>query len=161
MVQHRISARKPFALVCLELMNLVEFGRKAGNEARNRALQHGARILSACGRPLNDAFFSPAHMGAGHFMCLVQPEMAENYCCWVHGLWKEQLRDLYSSLGLAFPVEGMRSTNGMPCLSALVYYTVCSSRAGRSVQECFETLAALRDHARLVGEGVYADRRIR
>ncbi len=161
MVQHRISARKPFAIVCLELMNLVEFGRKAGIEARNRALQQGARILSACGKPLNDEFFHPAHMGAGHFMCVVQPDMAEKYCGWVHSLWKEQLPDLYASLGLSHAAEPGRGGNGMPGLSALVYYTVCSSRAGRSVQECFEILAAIRDHARLVGEGVYADRRMR
>jgi CheY-like chemotaxis protein len=160
-VQHRISARKPFAVVCLELVNLVEFGHKAGIEARNKALRHAARILSVCGKPLNDESFRPAHMGAGHFMCLIQPDMAEKYCGWVHNSWQDHLPELYSSLGLTAPVEGSNPLNGMPCVSALVYYTVCSSRAGGSVQECFETLASIRDHARRVGDGIYADRRAR
>jgi hypothetical protein len=161
MVQHRISARTPFALVCLELVNLVEFGRKVGMAARNKALQQGALVLSVCGKQLNDESFSPAHMGAGHFMCLVRPEMAERYCEWVHDSWKSQLPKLYSSLGLTLPTAGDTSPKAVPRVSALVYYTVCSSRAGGSVHECFETLASIRDHARLIGDGVYADRRAR
>ncbi len=160
-VQHRISARKPFALVCLELVNLVEFGHRAGIEARNKALRHAAKILAVCGKPMNDDAFRPAHMGAGHFMCLVQPDMADKYCGWVHNAWQEHLPELYSSLGLNLPTEGDRSPNPVPLVSALVYYTVCSSRAGGSVQECFETLASIRDHARRVGDGIYADRRAR
>jgi CheY-like chemotaxis protein len=160
-VQHRISARKPFALVCLELVNLVEFGHKAGIDARNRALRHAARILTVCGKPLNDELFRPAHMGAGHFMCLIQPDMADKYCGLVHNSWQEHVPEMYSTLGLALPVDGRSLPNGVPWVSALVYYTVCSSRAGGSVQECFETLASIRDHARRVGDGVYADRRAR
>ena len=160
-VQHRISARRPFALVCLELVNLVEFGHKAGMDARNKALRHAARILTVCGKPLNDDTFRPAHMGAGHFMCLVQPDMAERFCGWVHNSWQEHLPEMYSSLGLTYAAEGEKNPNGTPPVTALVYYTVCSSRAGGSVQECFETLASIRDHARRVGNGIYADRRAR
>ena len=160
-VQHRISARKPFALVCLELVNLVEFGHKAGMDARNKALRHAARILTICGKPLNDESFRPAHMGAGHFMCLIQPDMAEKYCGWVHSGWQEHLQEMYSALGLVLPADRGSVSKGMPCVNSLVYYTVCSSRAGGSVQECFETLASIRDHARRVGDGIYADRRAR
>ena len=161
LVQQRISARRPFALVCLELVNLVEFGRRVGMDARNRALREGARILSVCGTPLDDASFSPAHMGAGHFMCLIETEMADKYCDWVHNSWNEHLPGLYKSLGLLVPGEGGRVASAVPCVSALVYYTVCSSRAGGSVQECFETLASISDHARRAGGGIYADRRAR
>ncbi len=160
-VQQRISARQPFALVCLELVDLVEFGRKAGVDARNKALRQCARLMSACGKRLNDDSFRPAHMGAGHFMCLVEPEMADKYCDWVHNAWKEHIPALYTSLGLPIPVPGTRSLTAAPCVNALVYYTVCSSRAGGSVHECFETLASIRDHARATGDGIYADRRTR
>jgi CheY-like chemotaxis protein len=162
LVQQRISAHVPFALVCLELVNLVEFGRRVGIDARNKVLQQGAKILSVCGKPLDDESFRPAHMGAGHFMCLVQPAMAEKYCDWVHNAWKEHLPSLYSSLGLPVPTEGHKGAGkAVPCVGALVYYTVCASRAGGSVHECFETLASIRDHARRVGNGIYADRRAR
>ncbi len=161
LVQQRISARRPFALVCLELVNLVEFGRRVGIDARNKVLREGARILSVCGKPLNDAAFNPAHMGAGHFMCLTEPDMAERFCDWVHQSWNDHLAGLYTSLGLPAPGEGARVANAVPCVSALVYSTTCSSRAGGSVQECFETLASIRDHARRTGGGIYADRRVR
>jgi DNA-binding response OmpR family regulator len=161
LVQQRISSHRPFALVCLELVNLVEFGRKAGADARSKALQQGARILIASGKLLDDESFQPAHMGAGHFMCLVEPEMAEQYCDWVHNSWTEHLPRLYSSMGLPVPTEGARGSHVVPCVKALVYCTICSSRAGGSVQECFETLASIRDHARQAGGGIYADRRTR
>lgn len=160
-VQQRISSRRPFALVCLELVNLVEFGRKAGTDARNKLLQQGARILTAGGRFLDDESFRPAHMGAGHFMCLVEPEAADQYCEWLHKSWTEQLPRLYSAMGLPLPAEGARGAHVVPSVNALVYGTACSSRAGGSVQECFETLASIRDHARQAGGGIYTDRRAR
>jgi len=87
--------------------------------------------------------------------------MAEQYSDWVHNAWTEQTPKLYSSLGLPFSADGTRGSSNVPCVSALVYSTVCSSRPGESVQECFETLASIRDHARQTGGGVYADRRAR
>jgi CheY-like chemotaxis protein len=160
-IQNRISARKPFALVCLELVNLVEFGQKAGLEVRNKALRHAAKIIDVCGKPLKDECFMPAHMGAGHFIAVVQPDMAEQYCQWVHKYWQEHLPEFYASAGVKVPSGGDGGRNGSSGMNALVYYMVSTTRSSNSVQECFEVLAQVRDHARTQGEGVYADRRAR
>ena len=157
MVEHHISARRPFAVMCMELMQMVEFCRRAGVEASKAALLHAAGILEDCGRLLHDEFFRPAHMGAGHFMCIVRPEMAESYCGSVLRTWREQLPDFYSSVG--FVPKSAELGRDAAGVNALVYYTVCTGQPRRSVRDCFQTLMTIREHARWNGEGIYADRR--
>jgi DNA-binding response OmpR family regulator len=152
-VEHHLSLREPFALVCLELMQLAEFGQKAGAEAGNKVLRHAAHILEACARPLKDDSFQAAHMGAAHFMCLMRPDMAGTYCEWVCGTWRAHVPALYASIGLA------GTDDEVPRVGALVYYTVYSGQRGSSVHDCFQKLMTIREHAHRNGEGIYADRR--
>ncbi len=158
-VEHHISLRKPFALVCLELENLAEFGNKAGIEAGNMLLRHAGRILEVCGQCLKDGFLRPAHLGAAHFMCLTPPDMAEKYCRWVHSAWREHLPAIYASLGLPGTDSERATDQKVPRVNVLMYYTVCSGQPGRSVHDCFQTLTTIRKVAHRNSEGIYADRR--
>ena len=157
MVEHHISARRPFAVMCLELMQMVEFCHKAGVEASKALLLRAADILKDCGKLLHDEYFRPAHMGGGHFMCIVRPEMVAEYCNSVLNAWREQLPDFYASIGFVTKTTAMgRDAAGV---NALVYYTVCTGQPRRSVHDCFQTLITMRAHARWNGEGIYADHR--
>lgn len=163
-IQHRISRKSRFALACMELVNLVEFGRAAGVDARNKALRHAARILEAAGERIKDPGFLVAHMGAGHFVAMLSPGSAERFCKAAHKSWQEHEPELYEALGITAAVaehERTRSHDGgVPPVRALVYCTGVRSSAGHSVHACFENLAQLRLHARGLGEGVYTDRRV-
>lgn len=163
-IQHRISRKARFALACMELVNLVEFGRAAGADARNKALRHAARILEACGERLKDPGFIAAHMGAGHFVAALSPGNAERFCKSVHKSWQEHEPEFYDALGVTAAVAEHERTRGqaggVPPVRALVYCTGVRTSAGHSVHACFENIAQLRTHARSLGEGVYTERRI-
>ncbi len=160
MVQHCVSARNPFALVCFEVIRLAEFARQAGTGAAGIALRRAACILETCGRPLKDDFFRPAHMGAAHFMCLVPPKMAEKYCNWVYSTWVKRLPELYEFLGVVPADPDKPGTQGVPCLDALLYYTVCPGHTRSSAHDCFQTLITIREHALRSGGGIFADHRV-
>jgi len=162
-IQHRISRKSRFALACMELVNLVEFGRAVGPDARNKALRHAARILEACGERLKDPGFLIAHMGAGHFVAALAPGNAERFCKAAHKSWQEHEPEFYDALGISFAIaehERSKGHSGVPPVRALVYCTGVRTAAGHSVHACFENIAQLRMHARALGEGVYTDRRV-
>lgn len=164
-IHHRICNRKPFALACLELANLVQFGRSAGEEARLKVLRHAAELVEDSGKTLGDPEFLAAHMGAGHFVALVTPENANRFCSLIFSGWQKAQEALYLSLGIAPAIRQYELAGGMPGgippVQALVYCTGNRSITGGSAQDCFEVLGGIRSHARNAGTGIYSDRRIR
>lgn len=164
-IHHRICVRKPFALACLELANLVQFGRAAGETARMKTLRHAADLMRKCGVALGDPDFLCAHMGAGHFVALLAPENANRYCGLIYKAWQDGQEALYKSLGVAHAIRqfemGGGLPGGIPPIQTLVYCTGNRSVIGSSAQECFEILGDIRSHARNTGAGIYCDRRTR
>ncbi len=165
MLQHYISARKPFALVCMELVNLVEFGQKTSISARNKALRHAARILEAYGRKIKDDMYRPAHMGAGYFICLVSPDLADPFCASIRRTWSDHQKELYESLGVTRSVseyEASRgASKGVPPVNSLLYYTHNRGDSILTAKSCLETLKQIRELAVRSADGIYQDRRIR
>ncbi|HOJ68182.1 MAG TPA: response regulator [Candidatus Hydrogenedentes bacterium] len=151
LLQRRLVKKEPFALVCAELLNMPRFKKAAGEEGRNKAMRHLARILEACGKKVQSGF-AAAHMGGGHFVCLMPPQYAQAFGKSAYRLWTEHIPELCDALGIR-----MNSGEALP--EAAVYFMFTGNRQGTTAQECFTRLAQIRGMAIAAGPGVFLDRR--
>ncbi len=150
-------------MVYIELMSATSFGKAVGMESRNKAMRHLARILERYGERLESEAFRAAHIGAGHFVCLMEPQHADIYCKGVQKSWENHLPSFYASVGLEGAVDFANKAaalNGPPLLSLMMCVTDSGIAGARSAQEYFDVLAQLRKKALASGSGgVYFDHR--
>ena len=158
-IQRAINLKEHFATIYVELLHINELGRALGHEARAKTIRHLARGLHQCGAEFGSEVFKAGHMGGGHFICLIEPDHAMDYCRMVNKLWKKHLPALQESLGLA-PQEDGGFPKGVPNLALLFCIAVHEPPIHGSTQDLFDTLTHLRQKALSDGEaGLHVDRR--
>lgn len=165
-VQKALSRRDHFSLVYVELLNLADFGRAVGAEARAKAIRHLARGLQVIGQEMQSSVFHVGHLGGGHFVAVLDTDHANGFCRQVQRLWQEHLPKFYESVGQekAFRdamVRREKDPNApLPILDTLFCITTHSGEAARSAQELFDILSHLREGALSANvAGIYTDRR--
>lgn len=158
-IQKAINLKQQFSAIYIELLHVNDVGRLAGGETRARAIRHLARGLSQCGGEFTSKYFSVGHMGGGHFLCLIEPALAEDYCRTVRKFWRKHLPSLHESLGIGLQ-DGSTATGAFPELDLLFCVAVHEPNSRHSTQDLFETLTHLRQSALAAsGAGIYFDRR--
>lgn len=165
-VHKALSRKEAFALVYSELLNLHEFSRSVGVEARSRAVRHLARGLVAIAQELKIASFRAGHLGGGHFVCILEQDKAMRYCQFTQHLWQEHIEKLYESVGQekalreAMARREKDPTAPLPILDTLFCIAYHDGKTHHTVQELFDTLSHLREGAmRGNTAGIYTDRR--
>jgi len=161
-IQRRAIAHEPFVLGYAELVGIREFGYQAGQDAREKAIRHFARVLKGVGSEIKSDKFFVGHMGGGHFVCLLPPETADWYCNGVRKIWQKHLHEFYASVGqekLSDTSDPAKRTPGR--LEVLFCLTSHSSKQPLTPQSMFEVLSNMRlkAHAAQRG-GVYMDKRL-
>lgn len=153
-VHRAVNLRHQFTLLYAELLQLNEFGRNFGPDARARAVRHLARGLHLCSEEMEMSHFFAGHMGGGHFMVLVDTPHAEGYCRRVQKVWDRHLPTLMKSLNVL-----PDSANHLRL--APLFCAVANDPASKATtQELFETLTRLRQTALTSGAaGLFSDRR--
>lgn len=151
LIQRRLVKKEAFSVVCAELLNMARFKKTAGDAGRDKAMRHLARILEACGKKVPNGF-AAAHMGGGHFVCVMPPEYAQSFGKSAYRLWTEHIPELCESLSI-------RKGSGETVPETVVYFMFANTRQGITAQECFARLAQIRGMAIAAGPGVFLDRR--
>jgi DNA-binding response OmpR family regulator len=155
-LQRRVCCRGGFALAYSELLCLREFSSCYGTEARRKAIRHLGRALVQCGRDFDSEEFFVGHMGGGHFVCVLPPEHATDYCTLVRSAWKQHLDKFYSSIGHP---DGISNPN-VPTLDVLFCATLRDPKDVVTPQQLFEILSQIRLKASAGHTGgVHLDRR--
>jgi DNA-binding response OmpR family regulator len=158
-IQRATNLKHHFAAIYVELLRINELGRALGHDARAKTIRHLARGLHQCGSEFSSEVFNAGHMGGGHFICLIEPNHAMDYCRLVKKLWDKHLPALQETLGLSHP-EGGASAKGGLHLELLFCIAVHESSSHKPTQDLFDTLTHLRQKALSDGEsGIHIDRR--
>lgn len=158
-LQRRVSTKEPFCVAHCELLNLREFGRKYGNEGRNKAVRHLGRALDQCAKELTKDVAYVGHMGGGHFMIMMPGKHMRAYCPWVRKVWAAHIGKLYVAVtGNEKPLD-IASGKEKP-LDVLFCVASCENKDTVSPQNLFELLSRLRSMAINSKQGgVFIDRR--
>ncbi len=158
-IQKNINLKQHFAAIYIELLHINELGRLLGAEARARSIRHLARGLTQCGGEFTSKYFTVGHMGGGHFLCLIEPPLAEDYCRTVRKLWRRHMPALHESLGIGLQ-QAAGAGKGLLELELLFCIAVHEPASRHTTQDLFETLTHLRQSALAAsGAGIYFDRR--
>jgi len=159
-IQRAITQKIPFATAYIELDNIAEFGKFAGDAHRNKALRHISRILQRYGANLDSPLFHAAHMGLGHFVCVMEPQHVVPYSERITESWEKHLPDFYELVGLKMPKSSVAGGKGVPLLKLMICITDSEGTGARSVKEYFDVLAQLRKKAVNQGStGLHMDNR--
>ncbi|HOC67290.1 MAG TPA: response regulator [Candidatus Hydrogenedentes bacterium] len=151
-IQRAILSRLNFALVYIEMMNVPKFTQEHGVAIRDKAFRYMARLISNWAATATCSLFEAGHMGAGHFVCLIEPEKANAFCAELLEQWQEVLNKLYPSLSA--------KNDGLPDLSLILCATGSGSVGAYATHEYFDTLSQLRTKALASGEsGLFLDKR--
>ncbi|MDZ4861797.1 MAG: response regulator transcription factor [Candidatus Hydrogenedentes bacterium] len=158
-LQRRISIHDTFSVSHCELLNLREFGRKFGNDGRNKAVRHLGRALAQCSQELTKDVGFVGHMGAGHFMIMMPAKHMRAFCPWVRKVWTSHLGKLYVSVtGSEKPHDIV--TGKLKGLDIMFCVANCGSKDTLVPKHLFELLSHLRTMALNSKEGgVFTDRR--
>lgn len=159
-VQKRAVGGEAFALAACEFLGLREFARKFGEEARNRAVQYFARVLQHGGEAMDAKQFFLGHMGSGHFLCILTPRIARDYCAWAREAWLSNLEKLFRSIGGSIALAANLGAEGPRLLDVVFCATIKEPTDTATTQQLFETLRQIR-HTVLDCKqgGVHMDRR--
>ncbi len=165
-IQKAVYRREHFSLVYVELLNVADFGRSVGAEARAKAIRHLGRGLHAIGHEMQLPVFHVGHLGSGHFVTVIDAENANGFCRKVQHLWQEHLPKFYETVGQekTFREAVQRREKDpnapLPILDLLFCITAYSGEASCSAHNLFETLLHLREGApKSNASGIYSDRR--
>lgn len=158
-LQRRVSTKESFCVAHCELLYLREFGRKYGNEGRNKAVRHLGRALDQCAQELVKDVGYVGHMGGGHFMVMMPSKHMRAYCPWVRKVWAAHIGKLYSTVaGMEKPAD--IASGKEKALDVLFCVANCDSKDSVSPQNLFELLSRLRTMAINSKQGgVFVDRR--
>ncbi len=167
-IQHRISRKIAFSLAYIEFLNIQEFSRHFGMDARDKAILWLTNVLRKCGEELGPGSLLLGHVGGGHFVCILKPEDASYYCAQVRRYCQTHRRELYVSLKLIRAYDNAlkspTSEKAIPILDVAICVTNRPEDDYTTTQDLFEILSqirqrATREHRRLGEGGVHVDRR--
>lgn len=163
-LQRRISRQDGFGVAYVELLQIREFSYRCGADARGKAIRRLGRALVQCGADLQVTDLLAGHMGGGHFVCVMDPAVCEQYCAAVHKIWTENLGRLYASLGLEREYNAMvnklADAPKTPILDVLCCVTTHDGKEAINSKNVFEILSHIR-HRALESQsgGIHRDRR--
>lgn len=162
-IQRNLTQGIPFATAYIELDHSADFGKFAGNDHRNKALRHLSRILDRYGKALESPRYYAAHMGLGHFICVMESEFVVPYCERISLSWEKHLPEFYQSVGLKMPkgaAAEVKNSRSVPLLSLTTCVTDSDLTGAHSFKEYFEVLEQLRRKASAQGgTGLHLDHR--
>lgn len=163
-LQRRISDQERFAVAYVELPSLRDFAQRCGGKARTEAITQLSQHLTKAGEAVSDFFVG--HMGSGHFVCIMPPEKAQDFCETAVQQWRKDLEALYSNLGrhgsYQEAIDHQDSPKAAPLLDIMFCVTFRDKGNYLSPQHLFETLSQIRNMAQASrkGAGIYMDRRV-
>jgi GGDEF domain-containing protein len=149
-VQRAIHLKSRFSIAYIEMMNLIPFGRSLGNDARIKAIKDMAHGLTVIGKKLNTKMFKVAHMGGGHYVCILEPSMAVEYCNLIVNNWAMYLPRLYESVGHKWVYNPDTKKDGpgnLPLLETMACITSYDPGHPATALQVFDTLTSLRKKA--------------
>lgn len=161
-VQNLVNHRKTFSLIYIELLGIRELGLAGGDDARVRALRYFARVLHQCGTQFNSGSFHIGHMGGGHFVCVIEPELVDQYVDYAMRTWAAYLPQLFEKVDRPALFKQGRDgdTSGPALLDALFCSTMHARSNVTTAKRLFDTLSRLRASAHENGAvGHFKDRR--
>ncbi len=159
-IQQAITQKQDFAAAYVELENIVQFGKMAGIKPRDKALRHVSRVLDGQGKRLASPLFRVAHIGVGHFVCVMESKHAVPYCTKVANTWNKHLPDFYKQAGMAMPGGDKGSGKNTPLLDLVICVADSGISGACSAKEYFDVLAQLRQKAVKDGHsGLFMDKR--
>jgi len=163
-IQKRIYDHQPFDLVYAQLLNLAEVGKASGPTVRERAVRHFARALQKCGEKVNSSIFAAGHMGGGHFVCLVEPELCKTFCQTLQIFWDKYQPNFYASVGLEKAYEAARERPGLEGSAVIMDTLICATHHEPGTRETAHDLLEVLSHIRECAleqsrKGVVIDRR--
>ncbi len=150
-VQRAIILRLNFVLVYIEMMGVPNFTREHGVAVRDKAFKRMARLINNWAKNAHCSLFDSGHMGAGHFVCMVEPEKATAFCNDVVEEWGGILKRASRS---------PQPQNGREDLSLILCATGSGTTGTHATHEYFDTLSHLRSKALASIEGtIFLDNR--
>lgn len=163
-IQKRIYDGQPFDLVYAQLLNLADVARVSGGPIRERAVRHFARALQKCGEKVNSSIFCAGHMGGGHFVCLVEPELCKTFCQTLQVFWERYQANFYSSAGMEKGYEIARERPAAEGSVVIMDTLICATHHEPGVRETAHDLLEVLSHIRECAleqskKGVIIDRR--
>ena len=163
-IQKRIYDHQPFDLVYAQLLNLADVGKASGTTVRERAVRHFARALQKCGEKVNSSIFAAGHMGGGHFVCLVEPELCKTFCQTLQVFWDRYQPNFYASVGLEKAYEAARERPGVEGSVVIMDTLICATHHEPGTRETAHDLLEVLSHIRECAleqsrKGVVIDRR--
>ncbi|MCK5863224.1 MAG: response regulator [Candidatus Hydrogenedentes bacterium] len=162
-IQRTITQKLSFSTAYIEMDHIAMFGQVAGDAPRDKALRHLSRILERYGEDLDTSDFYAAHLGLGHFACVMPPEYVVPYCKRIILSWEKHLPEFYESVGLKMPKAANAQINmgrSLPLLDLTVCVTENKPAEVSCVQEHIDVLNHLRNKAAGQGaSGLYLDNR--
>jgi CheY-like chemotaxis protein len=163
-LQRILTAKVPFSIMYVEMVNLAPFGRSTSEDLRLKALRHFSRALKKTGHGMNARLFRAGHMGAGYFVVVLDTPLSRPFCEELLATWTQYLPRFYSDLGLdkAFTaaMSGKPTGSGVPLLDLLICHTEHIEGRAESPADLLETLSNIRQRAvRGKSSGIFFDRR--
>lgn len=160
-VQRAITKRQSFVLAYIEMLAVPNFARMHGVELRDKAIRQLARLLTHWGEKYGEGLFEAGHMGAGHFVCIAEPDKAARFCKALNEEWKKHLPKLNPAAKThEGNGENLPTDEELPDLSLMICATGSGVVGAHSTQEYFDTLAHLRNKALASGKtGIFLDLR--
>lgn len=163
-LQRILNAKIPFAIMYLEIVNIVPFGRTVGEPVRQKAIRHFSRALKKCGTESGAKLFRAGHMGGGHFVVVMDSPVAKDFCDHLRQAWAQHIPVLYAEVGLekALAVSAKAAPNqaAVPVLDLLICHTEHDPAILKTPAEVLETLSNIRQRAASGQKsGIFFDRR--
>ncbi len=163
-MQHRICNQERFSVVYLEVMHLRGFTRQYGVETRDKIIMWLAKALQDRTQklmPSENWFFG--HVGLGHFVCLLNAEMAQAYCEKIQGFCCRHREEAYTANGVPYP-KAEASADNKSRQDALLDVLLCATEhapdAPEGPQALFDILSRIRNKAQIDHcGGIHVDHR--
>lgn len=157
-IQKAITRKTAFTIGYVELMGINEFLQETDRDTQLKALRHFSRCLHLCARQIEPVFFSIGHMGGGHFVFIINPEMTDTYAERIRDVWRAHLVKFLESAGKPAQIKAWLGNRALE-------YLLCATRrepdSTHTSRDLFETLSHLRSTASETSRyGFFRDRRI-
>jgi len=147
-IQHRIAMQMPFGAMYIEMGGLRAFGRALGPVARDGIVAGLGKALYERGHMLGLSDVILAHMGAGHFLAILSPEVVVQYAERIRPFCQSTLEGLYASLNA---VSDGKALGAMDAMGGPVDVLVCATTSeGKRIdtpRQLFDILLQLRQKA--------------
>lgn len=152
LLQKRLTRDASFALIYIEMLKIRSYVDAAGASAGDRAIRHLGRALEQCGSAFKDRFFA-GHLGRGHYMCVIPPSRAYEYCERIQKAWSSHQYTLIE----AVPINHRVDAHALDLLFCITQRKKAESITPRELMDIVSRIHQLR--SKQPGGGIHLDRR--